>query len=197
MGFMKYIELEVVLDFEFKICCYICLRNDTTTKILQAANLSKEECLFSPVFEDQSLNMGDFPTTTTYFASAEGSRWHHTKAEIYVGTRCYDSNRSRKRKRIKWQTWSLSTIKKTQWVAQRLSHIPRDLKISLETLPLCTVPTLSPECPWHDKGIPITPKHLNYFRDEIQVWTWNSCFGLGFFQCPWKPEVSDPLGTVL
>lgn len=102
MGFMKYIESQVVLDFEFKICCYICLLNDTTTKLLQVANLPKEEGLFNSVFEDQSLNMGDSPTTASFFASAEGSRWHHARAGIYIGTRCYDSNRSRKRKRIQW-----------------------------------------------------------------------------------------------
>lgn len=74
MGFMKYIESQVVLDFEFKICCYICLLNDTTTKLLQAANLPKEEGLFNSVFEDQSLNMGDSPITASFFASVEGSR---------------------------------------------------------------------------------------------------------------------------
>lgn len=69
------------------------------------------------------------------------------------------------------QTWSLSstTLGRTQWVAQGLSHIPSDLEVSLETSPLCTVPTLSPQCPWQDEGIAITSKHLSYFRDEIQV----------------------------
>lgn len=165
-------------------------------KLLQATNFSKEEGLFNSVFEDQSLNMGDSPTTATYFASAEGSRWHHARAGMYVGTRCYDSNRSRKRGSSGRLDLCLVLL------SGELTGLPKDCLTSPETWRfLLKLYRFAQYQPFHHSVPGRTRTFLSHpniwailgmkskCEHEIHVWVF-------FFQRPWKPEASDSVETV-